>query len=584
MYRDLLLGALVLLGAPLVWRTVRGMLRGQFATDVVASLAIVTAIAMNQPFAGLVIVAMQRGGEQLERYAEGRASNAVRELERAAPRIVHRVALSGAIDDVATEQAVAADLLLVRPGEMMPCDGTVVAGVSHLDEARITGEPLPRYAVAGDSVQSGAMNIESALHVRVTAPAAESLYARVVELVRTAQAHKAPLQRLADKYAVWFTPLTLVVSGGAWLVSGDPLRALAVLVVATPCPLIIATPVAIIGGINRAARRQIIVRNGGALEQIGAVNTAVLDKTGTITIGRPDVSRVVAAAPYDELQLLSLAAAVEEQSGHLLAGTVVTTAAARGATRASAVQVIESPGAGVTGLVDGHRVSVGSLSYIAEVQPPAASALDALRSPDARLTAFVAVDGHAAGTIEFADRLRDGLPEFFSRLRALGITRTVLLSGDHDSAVRSVATSVGISEAHGDLLPAQKLEFVRTLMADGRRVMMVGDGTNDAPALSAATVGIAIAAHGGGISAEAAGIVLLTDDVSRAAEAIEIGRHATRIAKQSIIVGLGLSGVGMIAASLGLLAPVQGALFQEAIDVAVILNALRASGRRSPPA
>ena len=579
MIQRVLLGALILLGAPLVWRTIRGMLRGQFATDVVASLAIVTAIAMNQPFAGLVIVAMQRGGELLERYAEGRASNAVRELEQAAPRVIHRVAAGGDIVDALTEQAKPGDVLLVRPGEMIPCDGVVLDGASHLDEARITGEPVPRFVSAGDALQSGAMNIESAIRVRVTTVAAESLYAKVVELVRTAQANKAPLQRLADRYAVWFTPITIVVSGAAWLLSGDPLRALAVLVVATPCPLIIATPVAIIGGINRAARRQIIVRNGGALEQLGGITTAVFDKTGTITIGHPDVSRVVAAPAFDEAELLSLAAAVEEQSGHLLARTVVAAAAQRGVARAAAERVVESPGAGVTGFVSGRRVSVGSLAYVIGMQPAAAQTLEALRAVDARLTAFVAVDERAAGTIEFADRLRDGLPGFFGRLRKLNVTRIVLLSGDHESSVQAVARSAGIPEAHGDLLPAQKLEFVHALMATGERVMMVGDGTNDAPALSAATVGVAIAAHGGGISAEAAGIVLLTDDVSRAAEAIEIGRRATRIAKQSIFAGLGLSAVAMIAASLGYLAPVQGALLQEAIDVAVILNALRASGR-----
>ncbi|HEV8410660.1 MAG TPA: heavy metal translocating P-type ATPase, partial [Gemmatimonadaceae bacterium] len=471
MYRIALLGALILLGAPLVWRTARGVARGQFATDVVASLAIITAVAMDQPFAGLVIVAMQRGGEFLERYAEGRASNAVRELEREAPRVVHRLDASGDITDLPTEQANIGDLLLVRPGEMIPCDGTVVDGSSHLDEARITGEPVPRFVETGDTVQSGAMNIESAVRVRVTAIAAESLYAKVVELVRTAQANKAPLQRLADRYAVWFTPLTIVVSGGAWLISGDPLRALAVLVVATPCPLIIATPVAIIGGINRAARRQIIVRTGGALEQVGGVTAAVFDKTGTITVGRPDVSRVMAAAPFNEMQVLADAAAVEEQSGHLLARNVVAAAARRGAVRKIATRVVESPGAGVTGTVCGHRVSVGSLPFIAETQSEAVPGLDALRSPEARLAAFVAVDGHAAGAIEFADRLRDGLPLFLSRLGKLDVGRIVLLSGDHDAYVRSVADSVGISEAHGNLLPAQKLEFVRALMAAGERVM-----------------------------------------------------------------------------------------------------------------
>jgi heavy metal translocating P-type ATPase len=571
-----LLAALILLGAPLVWRTVRGLFRGQFASDVVASLAIVTAVVMRQPVAGLVIVMMQRGGEWLERYAEGRASEAVRELEQAAPRVAHRSDASGNSADCPIEQVAIGDVLLVRPGEMIPCDGVVVSGTSHLDEARITGEPVPRHARTGDAVQSGAINLESPLQIRVVVLPSASLYARIVDLVRSAQGQKAPLQRLADRYAVWFTPLTLAASGGAWLLSGDPLRALAVLVVATPCPLIIATPVAIIGGINRAARRQIIVRTGGALEQIGGVDAAVFDKTGTITIGRPDVARVATAAGFSEAELLAHAAAVEEQSGHLLARTVVRAAVTRGLTRVTASQVIESPGAGASGIVAGRRVDVGSLAYVTR-EHASAAAFESMRSADARLTAYATVDGQPAGTIEFADRMREGLPAFFNRLRKMGVLRLVMLSGDQDAYVQAVAKAVGIPEAHGDLLPAEKLEFVRALMTSGRKVMMVGDGTNDAPALSAATVGVAIAAHGGGISAEAAGIVLLTDDVTRAAEAIEIGRRATRIAKQSILVGLGLSGAAMIAAAFGYLTPVRGALLQEAIDVAVILNALRAS-------
>ncbi|HLA90625.1 MAG TPA: heavy metal translocating P-type ATPase [Gemmatimonadaceae bacterium] len=573
--------ALVLTGLPVAWRTFRGILRGHFAADVVAMLAIVTAIALRQPIAGLVIVIMQTGGEMLERYAEGRASEAVRELEAAAPRLAHR-ARGDATEDVAAEAVVIGDILLVRPGEMVPCDGILIEGNSHVEVARLTGEPSPQHVIEGSIVRSGAVNVESAFRLRVTAPSRESLYAKIVELVRTAQAEKSPIQRLADRYAVWFTPVTLAACGIAWLAAGDPLRVLAVLVVATPCPLILATPVAIVGGINRAARHQIVVRTGGALEQIGAVDAAVFDKTGTLTIGYPEVSHVLPLAPFDERTLLALAAAVEHHSGHLLAITTVDAAESLGIAVPAAQSVVETPGNGVTGTAAGRRVSVGTLSYVAAQQPTASAALIELRESGRGLRAYVAVDGTAAGVIAYADRTRDGLPAFFAELKALGVSRTLLLSGDHEQNVAALARDLGITEARGDLLPADKVQVVKGLLAEGHRVLMTGDGTNDAPALSAATVGIALAAHGGGITAESAGIVLLADDVTRVTTAIRIGRRATFIAKQSILAGLGLSSIAMVAAALGHIPPTIGALVQEAIDVAVILNALRAGPAGEP--
>ena len=573
--------ALVITGAPVAWRTLRGMLRGHFASDVVAMLTIVAAVLLLQPIAGLVIVIMQTGGELLERYAEGRASEAVRELEAAAPQLAHRVR-GGVTEDVAAGEVLVGDILLVRPGEMAATDGILTEGNSHLEVARLTGEPSPERVWKGSVVRSGAVNIESAFHMRVTAPSSESLYARIVELVRTAQAEKSPIQRLADRYAVWFTPLTLVACAVTWLASGDSIRVLAVLVVATPCPLILATPVAIIGGINRAARNQIVVRTGAALEQIGTVDAAVFDKTGTLTIGYPEVSAARALPPFDERALLAYAAAVEYHSGHLLARTTVDAAETRGLDIPEAHDVVETPGRGVTGTAAGRRISIGSLSYVAAVQPSAAAALIELDERGRGLRAFVAIDEAGAGTIEYADRTRDGLPAFFAELRALGVVRTLLLSGDHEKNVAELARTLGITEARGDMLPDQKVLAVKSLLSEGHRVLMTGDGTNDAPALSAATVGIALAAHGGGISAEAADIVLLADDVTRVASAIRIGRHATRIARQSIVAGLALSGAAMVIAAFGYIPPTAGAFIQEAIDVAVILNAIRAGGGGTP--
>jgi len=568
--------ALWMLGLAVVGRTVVGMVRGRFAADLVAALAIVAAILLQQPFAGLIIVLMQTGGEGLEHYAEHRASAAVRALEAEAPRIAHRLLGPGQIEDVPVGVIAVGDRLLVRPGEMIPCDGVVQGGRSQVDTSRLTGEALPLVAESGTMVSSGALNVDGSLELEVRAPAAASLYARIVELVRTAQASKAPMQRLADRFAVWFTPVTLVVCAVAWLASRDPLRVLAVLVVATPCPLILATPVAIIGGINRAARRQIIVRTGGALEALASANVVVFDKTGTLTVGRPEVSGVTALAPLSADELLGFVGAVEQSSGHLLARSLVDAAHARGLTLAQAHGIKESSGRGVSGEVAGRRIAVGGLSYIQELAPTAAASLRSLHDDGAALRAYVAIDGNAAGSVGFADQIRPNAAGVVARLRALGFGHVVLLSGDRAENVAAVAGETGIEEMGHDLLPEDKVRRIAQLAQGGRKVLMVGDGTNDAPALSSAAVGLALAAHGGGIAAEAADVVLLIDDLDRVPEAVEIGRRTLRIARQSIWVGLGLSAAAMVLAAAGYLVPAIGALLQETIDVAVILNALRA--------
>ncbi|MBA4071493.1 MAG: cadmium-translocating P-type ATPase [Gemmatimonas sp.] len=567
--------ALVISGLPVVVRTVRGLLRGHFAADVAATLSILGAIVLGQPIAGLVIVLMQTGGEWLERYAEGRASNAVRALEDAAPRTAHRQRSDGQHEDIAASDINPGDLLLVRPGEMLPADGVVESGRSHLDVSRLTGEAPPDLVQAGSDVRSGAVNLEGAIVVRATRPARESLYARIVELVRTAQAEKSPIQRMADRYAVWFTPATLLVCAVTWFATHDSLRVLAVLVVATPCPLLLATPVAIIGGINRAARHQVIVRTGGALERLASVDTAVFDKTGTLTIGRPEVVAVDALEGWTPDEVLRLGAAVEVGSGHHLARSTVDAAMHRGIALPVPSNVVDAPGLGVRGTVEGRNVAVGAAAWLLSLFPAQREAIATARG--AGMRGIVAVDGQIAGAIEYADHAREGLHGFFDQLRRLGLRQLVLLSGDHQANVEGIARAVGIDDARGDLLPQQKVEAVRELMRAGRRVVMVGDGTNDAPALSAATAGIALAAHGGGIAAESADAVILCDDITRVADAIRIGRRSVAIARQSIVVGLGLSALAMVAASLGYFSPTTGAMLQEAIDVAVILNAVRAS-------
>lgn len=576
-YRIWFAGLLVT-GAIPTWQTVRNMVAGEFAADVVAILAIVSAAALYQPFAGLVVVIMLTGGAALETYAEGRAGAAVAALEQKAPRQAHVRDADGTVRDVPAESVKVGDLLLVRPGELVPCDGLITDGRSHVDASAISGEPLAVPVTVGSLVVSGSSNVDGPLTMKATATAGESQYLRIVELVRSAQGSKAPLQRLADKAAVWFTPLTLLICAITYAITRDSNRVLSVLMVATPCPLILATPIAIIGGINRCARKQIIIRTGGALEALASVTTAVFDKTGTLTKGQPAVERVNPLDGHSADVLLKYAGAVDFGSGHQLARPLVKHAERVVGQLPLATNVSEVSGRGISGVVNGSLVRVGALKWLREVLPlSATAALDRLDSSGDGLRAYVSIDETPAGTIEFADSLREGLPAFFEDLGTLGITRTVMLSGDHTSNVASVAAELGITDARGDLLPEHKVSIVREFQAKGEKVVMIGDGTNDAPALSTAEVGIALAGHGGGITAEAAEIVLLVDEITRVADALRASRSTMRIAKQSIGVGLGLSAIGMLLAAWGLLTPTMGALGQEVIDVAVILNALRAA-------
>jgi heavy metal translocating P-type ATPase len=578
-----LLAGLALCAAPLLWRTLQQALRRNFATDAVASLSIITALVLGQPIPGLIIVLMQSGGEALERMAQRRATEALSELERRAPRNAHLRTGAG-YEDVPVEKVAVGDEVLVRPGEVVPVDGTVREGRSHVNTAAITGEPMPVTAIPGTRLYSGFLNEESPLHMEVTALAGQSQYARIVELVRTAQATKAPLQRLADRYAVWFTPFTLAVAAIAFAVSGSALRILAVLVVATPCPLILATPVALMGGVNRAARARIIVRSGAALEHLAQLRATVFDKTGTLTTGKPMPERVTAFNGWSEPALLPLIAAIEQGSSHVLARSLVAYAHERGAAPALALNVQEVPGRGVFGAVDGKTVVIGSERFVEEQLKRHTPVMPA--SSSERLRSYVAVDGELAAIVEFEDKLRADLQPLFSTLRSAGVERIAIVSGDDDATVQAVARRLEIDEAFGELHPADKVEHVRRLMRDVGPTLMIGDGTNDAPALAAATVGLAVTGGSGDIAAETADAILLGDNLQSIGETIHIAQRALRIAKQSILVGLGLSGLGMAAAAVGWLPPIGGALFQEAVDVAVIVNALRAAtgplGTRTP--
>ena len=574
----ILLATLLAGGAPVVADTVRGMLHGNFAADIVASLAILGALITNEYLAGCVIVLMQTGGEALDAYAVRHASATLEALLSRAPRIAHRrVGLE--IQDVSVDEVAVGDTLLVRPGEIIPVDGVVLKGVSAVDESALTGEPVPIPVMPGHDVMSGSVCLDGALDMRATRPSSESQYEQIVRLVRAAQIEKAPIGRLADRYAVFFTPFTLLMCMAAYLLTHRPDAVVAVLVVATPCPLILATPVAIISGINRAARRGIVVKNGAAIEQIGKATAVVFDKTGTLTRGRPVVERII---PLDGLSadaILRVAAGLEQLSGHHMARALVEAGVARLGSLPQPEHLSEEAGRGVSGQVEGHMIDVGSASYALQKGLATAEALNTVRMQaglEGNATAVVGVDGQAAGLVVYVDPLRPAVPALLERLRALGVSETAMLTGDDLVTARAIAAEAGITTVKANLLPAQKVDAVRDVLNRHSSVVMVGDGINDAPALATATVGVALGAHGAAVSAEAADVVITVDDITRVADAVETGQHTLRIARQSILVGLGVSGALMVVAALGLIPPTLGAVLQECLDVAVILNALRA--------
>ncbi|WP_083656355.1 heavy metal translocating P-type ATPase [Mongoliimonas terrestris] len=545
----------------------------RFGLDIVAAAAIVSALLVGETLAAAVVALMLAGGQALEAYAEGRAGAAMNALLARVPRTALRYA-DGRLETVPIDAVRPGDRLLVRQGDVVPADGTVL-GPAVLDEAAITGESLPVTRRAGEAVLSGGANVGNAFDLHATRTAADSTFAGIVRLVEEATRAEAPATRLADRFALGFTILTAVLSLAAWWVSGDPVRAVAVLVVATPCPLILAVPVAIVAGLSRAAQRGILVKGGGALEALARVRTLVVDKTGTLTKGAAAVADVRPAPPFAAADLLRLAAALDQASQHAVARALVAAARRDGLDLPPPTDVTETPGEGVEGLVDGRRVRVGGKAYALAGLPPDVAAAARALAPADHLTVAVTVDGAFAGLVLLADVLRPDAADTLARLKALGVARIVLATGDRQAVAAAIAAGLPLDHVAADLDPEAKIALVRAERRNAP-VMMVGDGVNDAPALVAADVGVAMGAKGAAASAEAADVVLLADSLGGLVEAVSIARRSRRIALQSVVVGLGLSLAGMVAAAFGLLPPVQGAFLQEAIDVAVILNALRA--------
>jgi heavy metal translocating P-type ATPase len=554
------------------------MLHGNFASDIVASLAILGAAATDEYLAGCVIVLMQTGGEALDDYAIRRASASLDALLSRAPRVAHRLS-AGKVQDLPVREIITGDSLLVRPGEVIPVDGLVIFGNAALDESALTGEPIPVAAGPGREVMSGSISQDGALEIRALRPSSESQYEQIVELVRAAEEDKAPIGRLADRYAIVFTPFTLAMCGLAWLLTREAQSMVAVLVVATPCPLILATPVAIISGINRAARRGIVVKGGAAIEQIGQADVVVFDKTGTLTTGTPVVERAVPLDGYEPREVVRLAAGLEQLSSHPMARALVAEGKKVSRSLPVPFEVTEEAGLGVSGQVEGHALVVGSIAFAAQKNLATLETLQGLRADrdmEGDATAVVGIDGCAAGLVLYSDPLRSNVSQTLARLKGLGVRDTVMLTGDDLQTATAIAAQAGITDVRADLLPGGKVQAVRELMLRHETIVMVGDGINDAPALATASVGVALGARGAAVSAEAADIVVMTDDLGKVADSVEIGKRTLSIAKQSIWAGLGASGAMMVVAALGYIPPTVGAFLQEGLDVAVILNALRA--------
>ena len=554
---------------------VRDVLRGHVGLDILAVVAMVATLAVGEYLASLIIVLMLSGGEALEDYASHRAKRDLSALLDRSPRIAHVLTHSQASDadtteDVPVDEVRVGDVLLVRPSEVVPVDGVLLTATGSFDESSLTGESMPVSREAGGEVLSGAVNGARAVRIRAVRRSADSQYQQIVALVHAAEKSRAPVVRLADRFAIPFTAVALVLAGAAWGISGDPTRFAEVLVLATPCPLLIAAPVAFLGGLSRAAKAGVIIKGGAVIEQLARVRSAAFDKTGTLTQGSPTLVDVRPAPGVTAEELLMLAASAEQYSSHVLAAGIRSAAADRGLVLRAASEASEVATNGVTAVVDGRTVVVGKPAYVASVAPE--TVRPTLSTGEA--AAYVAVDGRFAGVLILADAARPEAPAVVSWLRRNGVEDVMMLTGDVRSTAEAIGDQVGIEDIHADLLPPQKVQLAGEF--EPRPIMMVGDGVNDAPVLAAADIGIAMGARGATAAGDAAAVVILVDSLAKVVDAVSIGRHTLRVALTAIWIGIGLSIGLMLIAMTGLIPAVVGALVQEVVDLATILYALRA--------
>jgi heavy metal translocating P-type ATPase len=567
-----LLVALVVGGIPLVGELAFRLIRFDFSSDLLAGISIVTAVLLGEYLAGTLVVLMLSGGQAIEAFAVRRASSALSALAKRMPSVAHRKDGS-TMTDMPLDQVAIGDLVVVFPHETCPVDGVVVEGHSQMDESYLTGEPYVLSKVVGSSVMSGAINGNGALTIRAERLAVDSRYAKIMQVMKESEQRRPALRRLGDQIGAIYTPLAIAIAVIAWVASGEAQRFLSVLVVATPCPLLIAIPVAIIGSVSLAARRGIIIKDPAVLERIDTCRVAIFDKTGTLTYGHPMVSEILPGQDFAANDVLKLTASLEQYSRHPLAGATLEAAKKAKLKLVEALEVSEKPGEGLRGKIDGQVVQVTSRKKL-ETQHP--ELLPQLPDQAGGLECVVLIEDRYAATIRFRDEPRREGGQFIRHLKPVhGFDRVLLVSGDRESEVRYLADKVGITEVYASQSPEQKLELVRKETATNKTVFM-GDGINDAPALTAATVGIAFG-EGSDVTAEAAGAVILESSLERVDELLHIGARMRSIALQSAIGGMALSVVGMLVAAMGWLPPVAGAVAQELIDIFAVLNALRAS-------
>jgi heavy metal translocating P-type ATPase len=569
-----LIAALVAGGLPLVAGLAFNLLKLEFGSDLLAGISIVTAIILGEYLAGTLVVLMLSGGQTLENYAVRSASSALLALAKRLPAVAHRH-IDGTLDDVSLDAVEPGDRLVVFPHEACPVDGTVIEGRSTMDESYLTGEPYLLPKAPGASVLSGAVNGEGALTIRADKRAVDSRYAKIMQVMRESEQRRPRLRRLGDQLGAFYTPIAVAIAAVAWFWTGDPLRFLAVLVVATPCPLLIAIPVAIIGSVSLAARRGIVIKDPAALERIDTCRTAIFDKTGTLTYGEPRLTDVVVAPGFARDDVLSAMASLERYSRHPLAAAVVSAAREAGITLSDPSNVSERPGEGLVGTIGGRRVKITGRGVLTRLLPDQARQLPPLAGG---LECVVLLDDNYAATCRFRDEPRTDGHSFITHLKPRhGFGRVLLVSGDRESEVRYLAEKVGITEVLAGQSPEEKLALVRQLTAEGPTVFM-GDGINDAPALTAATVGIAFG-QASDVTAEAASVVIMDSSLGRVDELLHIGRRMRRVALESAVGGMAISLAAIVVAALGYLPPVAGALTQEVIDVFAVLNALRTTIR-----
>ncbi|AYG63578.1 heavy metal translocating P-type ATPase [Rhizobium jaguaris] len=565
----ILVGATVAVLSALVLEVLFSLRKGEFGLDIIAALSMGAALWFGEYLASAIIAVMYAGGQFLESYAQKRAESGMTELLARAPRLALRITNAG-LSDVPIAQVVPGDKLLVRKGDVIPVDGRIDGGLAVLNEAALTGESLPVRRDPGQMIMSGASNVGDAFEMTAVCSATESTYAGIVRLIAQARSSKAHMSRIADRYALAFLALTLTIAGLAAFLSADPTRIVAVLVVATPCPLILAVPVALVAGMSKSARTGVLIKGAGVLETLAAITVVVFDKTGTLTTGEPTVTRIETDLDPDEL--LALAASVDQASAHTVGRTVVEEAKRRGLRLSKPVMVTEVAGEGIEGFIGDRKVAVGGWSFVAARVGHMAQPLGAARRS---AMIYVAVDGNCAGMILLEDPIRSDAPSAIENLRQSGVKRFTLATGDRKEVASAVGGALRLDAVKAELTPMEKVETVK-MEAKYGRVMMVGDGVNDGPALAAADVGVAVGQRNLAAAAEAADVVLLRNDLRHIATSLDIARRSRTIALQSVYSGIGLSVLAMIVASFGYLTPVQGALLQEVIDIAVIFNALRA--------